>query len=706
MSGTGSSDAAPTPVADPLAPLVDALARSLFAAGGHGLTAWDALPDAGRAEHVQAARRMVQATLAAGFLISRAPDAPAATETAPTPCDGAPPCREQAERFLRAGEPLLAYNAVQLGLEKWPGDLRLRQLQSLALARSGAIARANQGLRRLRDEGHVDAETLGLLARTHKDLGTTAQDAALRAFHLKEAYSLYNEAYERASREGHGADAYYTGINAATMAFLRGESERAHTIARHVRALCASELARAGVSGEYWLRATLAEAALILGERAEAEAQYAAAARLAGRRHGDLASTRGQARLLLAHMGEDAAWLARVLEIPPVVVYSGHMISSAGRGNGAFPAALEGAVRDEIRRRLERIRPVAAYGSAACGTDILCLEAVQELGGETHVTLPFPPAEFRKVSVDLAPGWGERFDRVLAAADSVGVASDHPAEGSLSGFEYANLILTGTGRLRAQVLGTSLVGLAVWDGCPSRGRGGTADVVDLWHARGITVERVDIAALGRAQLGEAAKAAPAAAPPREESVPLRHEIKAMLFADAVGYSKLTENQIPIFIRHFLGAVGALNERTAHRPIHMQTAGDGLYFVFHGTQQAAHYALELNRLMRTTDWTALGLPASFDLRIALHCGPVFCGQDPVTKEPLYTGSHTSRTARIEPITPPGQVYTSGAFAAVAAATGVDDLGFSYVGRIPLAKHYGSLALYHVLETVSEAMSEQR
>ena len=184
------------------------------------------------------------------------------------------------------------------------------------------------------------------------------------------------------------------------MAFLRGDRERAHAIARHVRTLCEGELARAGAGGEYWIRATLAEAALILGERAEAEAQYAAAARLAGRRHGDLASTRGQARLLLAHMGEDDAWLARVLEIPPVVVYTGHMISTPGRGNGAFPLALEAAVRAEIRRRLERIRPVAAYGSAACGTDILCLEVMQELGGETHVTLPFPPAEFRKVSVD------------------------------------------------------------------------------------------------------------------------------------------------------------------------------------------------------------------------------------------------------------------------------------------------------------------
>jgi class 3 adenylate cyclase len=175
---------------------------------------------------------------------------------------------------------------------------------------------------------------------------------------------------------------------------------------------------------------------------------------------------------------------------------------------------------------------------------------------------------------------------------------------------------------------------------------------------------------------------------------LRHCIKAMLFADAVGYSKLTENQIPVFIEHFLGAVGALNERTRHPPVHVQTAGDGLYFVFDDSAAAGHYALELNSLVRATDWTRLGLPASFDLRIALHCGPIFVGRDPVTREALYTGSHTSRTARIEPITPPGQVYTSSAFAAVATAAGADDLAFSYVGRIPLAKHYGTLSLYHV------------
>jgi hypothetical protein len=257
-------------------PLVQALARSRFAAQGEGLVSWDELEESERARHEGAARQVLQDILEAGYQISR-PPASAAEPGVAAPLalldgdHGLTACREQAERFLRSGEPLLAYNAVQEGLEKWTADLRLRQLQSLALARSGAVARANEGLQKLREEGHADAETLGLLARTHKDLATSAGDAESRRVHLQAAFDLYDEAYRRACRQGDAAEAYYTGINAATLALLRGDIEGARQTARQVRALCEGEIARAGASGsDYWVRATLAEAALILGERQEA----------------------------------------------------------------------------------------------------------------------------------------------------------------------------------------------------------------------------------------------------------------------------------------------------------------------------------------------------------------------------------------------------------------------------------------------------
>jgi class 3 adenylate cyclase len=175
---------------------------------------------------------------------------------------------------------------------------------------------------------------------------------------------------------------------------------------------------------------------------------------------------------------------------------------------------------------------------------------------------------------------------------------------------------------------------------------------------------------------------------------VRHEMRAMLFADAVGYSQLSEDQIPGYISGFLGAVAQLNARTAHRFEHVETSGDGLYMVFRDAAGAGHYALELNALVAAFDREACGLPPNFNLRIALHCGPVHCARDPITGFPIYTGPHTSRAARIEPITPPGQVYASSAFAAVAAASGVEAICMDYVGRIPLAKGYGTLGLYHV------------
>jgi len=604
-----------------------------------------------------------------------------------------------AEQLLKRGEPLLAYNAVQSGRGRWPESPRLRQLEALALARSGDVERAHALLEALAAEGGDDAETLGMLARTHKDLALRATDTQERATHLQAGFALYERAFSAARERSAAADAIYTGINAATMAVLQGDIERARRLAGEVRAICLGD--GSGEQGAYWREATLGEAALIRGEMPAAAAHYGNAARLAGGRHGDVSSTRRQARLLAGYLPGAAGAIADVLRIPPVLVFTGNMIDQQGRAAARFPAPLEGVVRDALRERIAAIGPAAAYGSAACGADILCLELARERGCETHVVLPFPPEEFRRASVDIVAGqWGERFERVLAAADSVTVTSDHHASGSAATFEYANLVLTGMGRLRAQVLETPVLGLAVWDAQALGAPGGSASLVALWERHGLSVDHVDLAQLRRAKGERGAQPFSGSAPvspAAEHPAPahgMRHEMRAMLFADAVGYSQLTEDQIPRYIAGFLGAVADLSRRTAHRFEHVEVAGDGLYMVFGDVAAAGHYALELAALMSGFDRAARGLPAGFNLRIALHCGPVHCGREPITGGPLYTGPHTSRTARIEPITPPGQVYASSAFAAVAAARGVHGLEMRYVGRIPLAKGYGTLGLYNV------------
>src|SRR5437868_3794759 len=76
------------------------------------------------------------------------------------------------EKILKLGEPLLAYDVVAEGIRFFPDNVNLRQLLALALARSGAAGSANAVLVGLYEEGYRDEETIGLLARTYKDLAT------------------------------------------------------------------------------------------------------------------------------------------------------------------------------------------------------------------------------------------------------------------------------------------------------------------------------------------------------------------------------------------------------------------------------------------------------------------------------------------------------------------------------------------------------
>ena len=166
----------------------------------------------------------------------------------------------------------------------------------------------------------------------------------------------------------------------------------------------------------------------------------------------------------------------------------------------------------------------------------------------------------------------------------------------------------------------------------------------------------------------------------------------LLFADVVNFSTLRETQVPLFVEHFLTVIRDLKAEMPRPPLMENTWGDGLFLAFEGLQEAARFAHDLARRVTRTSWESLGLPANLNLRIALHAGPVYVGTDPVTGRTTCFGTHVNRAARIEPITPPGQVYASQAFAALAAAEDVPGLLCEYVGQLPLAKGFGTFPMY--------------
>jgi class 3 adenylate cyclase/tetratricopeptide (TPR) repeat protein len=603
--------------------------------------------------------------------------------------------RDQADRLLSSGAPLLAYEVLNDALEQFPSDVRLRQLHGLALSRTGASRQAIALLDQLEQEGHEDEETLGLLARAHKDVWRRERGSRDAARHLGLAHRYYERAYDLTR-------GIWSGINAATTALLLGRREHAASIARAVRERCLDRLRSPGPP-DYWVSATLGEAALVLRDSREAEEAYRQAHAAGAGRPADIASTRRNARLVIQALDADAACIDEWLRLPRVAAFAGHLIDRPDRLVPRFPPELVEAARAALRERLAALDVGFGYSSAGCGADILFLECLAEMGAEATVVLPYNSEQFVRDSVDLQPGadWPQRYVRALQAAREVVIASDQRMAGGELSYEYAALLVDGMAGIQADELDTDLVSLALWDGRPGDGAGGTASTVARWTRAAHRVEIVDLAALLQRHQAFTVRTALAPEPPSGgQPAPqplggsLEPRIVTLLFADARGFSKLTEEQVAAFVRHFLGAVARVLSASTREPILKNTWGDGLYLVFEGVSDAGRCALDLTDAVNHTDWTAYGLPAGLTLRIGLHAGPAFACVDPVTGRPNFLGSHVSRAARIEPVTPPGQVYASPAFAALARAHGTTGLACEYVGRASLPKAYGSLALYLV------------
>lgn len=596
-----------------------------------------------------------------------------------------------AQEILALGEPLAAYDVVREAILKWPNNPRLRQLQGLALARSGATERANVILEELRQSGHTDEETLGMLARTYKDLGLQAGTTGERNQYWRRSAETYLQAYQ-------GTGGYWSGINAATMSVLVNREKQGRELAKRVYAQCQQALSRRDID-EYWVRAAMAEAALILRDWAEAEKWYGRAAKKSSRRFGDISSTRRNARLILQHWKHDGTNIEEHLAIPPVIVFTGHMIDAPDRIPPRFPTSLETTVAVALRERIDGINPGFGFASAACGSDILFLEAMLDSGAEVSIVLPYNKDEFIRDSIDFSgdSDWRRRFERVVRRATRCIVASVNKLKSGSVSYDFANELLFGFATLHARRIQTSLIPLAVWDGRPGDGPGGTASTVENWRRSGHVPQVID---LTKVSLPESSIDLPTGPVKRKAQIVRKggktflSRIVALLFADAVGFSKLSEDEVAGFVQHFLGAIAGLSRKFGEHIIAKNTWGDGLYLVFSEIHSAGEFALEMADLTCLTSWQKKGLPAGLNLRIALHAGPVYEFDDPITGKRTYGGTHVSRAARIEPVTPAGHVYASEAFAALAAARNVDNFVCDYVGQTALPKEYGMLPMYHV------------
>lgn len=138
-------------------------------------------------------------------------------------------------------------------------------------------------------------------------------------------------------------------------------------------------------------------------------------------------------------------------------------------GHQEIPPLAFATVRKGISQILGEVaRPLIGVTSLAAGADQVFAEEVLVSGGSLHVVVPSRSyeASFNSRSALAA------FRRLLAAAEKVEYLDfQEPSE---------------TAYLAAgkRVVDVCEVLLAVWDGQPARGRGGTADIVDYARRSG------------------------------------------------------------------------------------------------------------------------------------------------------------------------------------------------------------------------------
>ncbi|MGE3511407.1 MAG: tetratricopeptide repeat-containing protein [Vicinamibacterales bacterium] len=444
-----------------------------------------------------------------------------------------------------------AFEAAAITLESLrtldPLDVDANLRLGTVYERLGDLARSEAALRRVLDlmedaRPHDRAEAWSLLGRNLKTRwrdgwkGVTPEGRAAAALDsplLQQAYDAYARGFEE------DLNHFYSGLNALALLTLRlalidrlpdawtdaypSEDEAARARAAleaRRRALegavdvglsaCTDQLRRTGRT-DPWVGVSRADFLLLTATRpgpvvrAYADALagqpdfFGAAVRRQLDLYQDLGLLTDKVTRVLATLAPAAA--AAPAGAPPrTLLFTGHQVDAPGRQTPRFPADREGqarqAIRDAIQRELDTDGSAVGLAGAASGGDILFHEVCAELGVPTTVYLALPPEQYVKESVAPAGGdWIRRFWTLVEQHPVAPVLADST---ELPGWLHHRQPYSIWQRNNLWTLNEALaVGarhvtvIALWNGKPGDGPGGTADMIDIARTRGA---RVDILA--------------------------------------------------------------------------------------------------------------------------------------------------------------------------------------------------------------------
>lgn len=532
----------------------------------------------------------------------------------------------------------LNQTALHLALEaakRAPKDNRYFHRAVLASARLGGISEALALAEKWKLSSETDDEELSCLRpRLLRDFAFARAQERPDMKLLAESAREYEAVFARTGGS-------YSGVNAAAGYALTGETEKARKLAADVWALLGE-----GASEEcdtYWRRTTLAECKLLQGDAAAAATLFEAAAAAEDATAGKRASTRKQLKRLAPSLGLDQSWLDRMVPQPAVMFFSGPLAYGGAARNQAFTARLVDAVRRSLNEK-----PVGwAYGALASGADIVIAETLLDSGVELHVCLPLAPEEFLNSSVLIGGScWRERFTNCVKAASSIDWIRRTQSAGAAV-YRFGALFAMGRAIRQADQLETEAIGLF-------------ATQARMTPASSLSISNAELWRLGGFPFIEIADDWPVS----HETDSAKKETEAELYFALVVQDKNKPAT----------ATGADFDR------HVRDDGAGLdIFLFKSVERACEAAakIDLDDASRAGRcWLDAGIFDEFAI-----------------SEPAAACARLI-TAACQPLTEPGKVYASDAFACTATALARQAPAFEYLGFVQTREKLDPCALYLV------------
>jgi class 3 adenylate cyclase len=577
---------------------------------------------------------------------------------------GLPKALAEVERSLDRGDLLLAFDQACEHLRRFPAEEALKHVGVLALVRAGATERAAQLFRDWGLDRSTDGHVLALEARIAKDRALKLTGPARRDA-LLAAAAIYRRLYERKPD-------YYPAINWASLAFLAGDREEGARVAEIV---LADPEVRAAAN--YWALATRAEANLVLGHRDAAADDLETAARQAEAEPGAMSSTRRQLKLILAAEGADTNSAAELLAplAPPVTLH--YLDPRAAREGWHEPSKdFLRQVRRLVEEWLSELKPGALFGSLGSPAEVLLGEAALAKGVELNVVLPVALPLFQELFLAEADErWRRRVRACCRKAHRTVIALDDALSDDPNLADYASRVAMGLALLRAQHLDGEAAQLVL----ASSPHGQSSACERMWSTSG---------ARRQIRIALPEMPGPHAVGPRQDPRPNC----AVIFGDLPGFSRLPERVLPAFWDTVMRVIGEVVEENGDAVAARNTWGDAVHLVVPDVRRAAEICLAVQRALYAIDGRVLGRDEPPTMRIGAHYGPVFRGWDPIRDRDTFYGRALSQAARIEPITPPGTVYVTEAFAAILLLESRGEFTCTYVGQVPLAKSFGTFRMY--------------